>query len=114
MTRLLVCGGRNYTDYWTVHEVLNGFHKSRPVECLIEGGALGADRFARRWAHDHGLHVETYEADWSLGLKGGPIRNRRMIVEGKPGHVIAFPGGKGTANMIDQAERAGIPITRIE
>ena len=108
MTRLLVCGGRNYTDYWTVHEVLNGFHKSRPVSCLIVGGALGVDRFAQRWASDRDVTV------WSVGLKAGPIRNRRMIVEGKPDHVIAFPGGKGTANMIDQAKRAGIPVMRIE
>ena len=36
-----------------------------------------------------------------------------MIVEGTPDLVIAFPGGRGTENMIKQAEAAGIPVRRI-
>jgi YspA, cpYpsA-related SLOG family len=113
MTRVLVCGGRNYGDYWTVREVLDGFHASCPVALLIEGGALGADRFARKWAQDRGVPVATFEADWSLGRSAGPMRNRRMLVDGKPHHVIAFPGGRGTENMVLQAKRAGVPVTEI-
>ena len=96
MTRLLVCGGRNYTDYWTVYEVLNGFHKSRPVTFLFEGGALGADRFARRWARDHDVTVGNYK---EMGL---------------PDYVIAFPGGEGTARVVEWAQRVRLPVTMIE
>jgi hypothetical protein len=33
-----------------------------------------------------------------------------MIDEGKPDLVVAFEGGKGTANMIAQATDAGIRV----
>ena len=113
MTRVLVCGGRDYADYWLVQEVLNGQHKISPITCLIEGGALGADRFAHRWAIDRGIEVERFVADWRMGAGAGPIRNRRMLVEGKPDLVIAFPGGKGTANMVRQARDSGVPVREI-
>ena len=114
MTRLLIAGGRDYADYWTVYEVLDGFHSSHQVTCVIEGGALGADRFGRHWAIHNGIPFETYEADWATyGDAAGPIRNRQMITVGKPGHIIAFPGGAGTRNMVKQARAAGISVTEI-
>jgi predicted Rossmann-fold nucleotide-binding protein len=33
-----------------------------------------------------------------------------MLSEGKPDLVIAFPGGRGTADMIRQAKEAGVPV----
>jgi hypothetical protein len=39
-----------------------------------------------------------------------PIRNKQMLEEGRPAIVFAFPGGRGTANMIGQAQRAGVKI----
>jgi len=114
MTRLLVCGGRDFTDYHTLVEVLNGFHAAHTVTVLIEGGALGADRFARRWATDRGIPVETYEAEWArYGRSAGPRRNIRMLTEGKPDQVIAFPGGNGTVNMVRLARNMSIPVMEV-
>ena len=48
--------------------------------------------------------------DWALGRKAGPIRNQRMLDDGKPDLVIAFSGGKGTAGMMAIARRAGVKI----
>jgi hypothetical protein len=36
-----------------------------------------------------------------------------MLVEGKPDFVVAFPGGRGTANMIMQARQAGVPVVEL-
>ena len=36
-----------------------------------------------------------------------------MIDRGKPDLVIAFPGGRGTEDMVTRAERAGIPVRRV-
>jgi hypothetical protein len=47
------------------------------------------------------------------GKAAGPIRNQRMIDEGKPDLVIAFPGGRGTADMVSRAKKAGIPVQEI-
>lgn len=45
--------------------------------------------------------------------KAGPDRNQRMIDEGRPDLVVAFPGGRGTADMIRRATEAGIEVFRI-
>jgi hypothetical protein len=33
-----------------------------------------------------------------------------MLDEGKPQLVVAFPGGRGTADMIGRARAAGVPV----
>jgi len=58
--------------------------------------------------------VTTFDADWKLGKKAGPLRNQRMIDEGRPDLVVAFPGGKGTADMVRRAEAAGVKVLKIE
>lgn len=105
--RVLVCGGRNYRDYETLSSVLSGIRPS----IVIDGGARGADWMASSWALENGVHSVTYKADWNAhGKAAGPMRNRRMIVEGKPDIVVAFPGGKGTEDMISKARSAGIKL----
>lgn len=44
----------------------------------------------------------------------GPRRNQKMIDEATPDLVVAFPGGAGTEDMIERAEKAGIDIRRID
>lgn len=113
--RVLVCGGRSYSDIERVYEVLDGVHKLTPISCIIEGGAMGADYLACRWSASRGLSDHSrFNADWELhGKSAGPRRNTRMIEEGKPDLVVAFPGGRGTADMVTKAEAAGIPVKRV-
>lgn len=47
------------------------------------------------------------------GKSAGPIRNQTMLDDGKPDLVLAFPGGRGTADMVAKAEKHGIPVRRI-
>ena len=113
--RVLVCGGRDYTDRWRVFDVLDGRHAETPISVVIEGGALGADRSAYVWGYERNIVVETYPADWvNHGRSAGPIRNALMLTEGKPDLVIAFPGGRGTANMVSKARAAGVPVIEIK
>lgn len=108
---VLVCGGRDFNDALTLGSWLGGIHKQHGITLLIEGGAEGADFMAREFAEWQGIPVKTYPADWEKhGRSAGPIRNRRMLVEGKPDLVVAFEGGKGTANMVDQAQKAGVRV----
>jgi hypothetical protein len=66
-------------------------------------------------AKQAGLSIEVYPADWKKhGRSAGPIRNQHMLDVGKPNLVIAFPGGRGTADMMKRAEKAGIEVRRIE
>jgi hypothetical protein len=81
---------------------------------IVHGGADGADALADQAALLWGLQRDVYRADWSKhGKAAGPIRNQRMIDEGKPDRVIAFrmPGeSRGTDDMIRRAQVAGIPV----
>lgn len=62
---------------------------------------------------DLGFWVEDFPADWERnGRAAGPIRNRQML-DGKPDLVIAFPGGKGTADMVAEAKRRGIAVREV-
>lgn len=112
--RVLVCGGRGFHDKAHLFKVLDKFNEQRTVLCLIHGCARGADSFAEEWASQpgrDGVVIERYPADWNAhGNKAGPIRNFKMLMEGRPDVVIAFPGGRGTANMIQQAVKAGVEV----
>ncbi len=105
--RVLVCGGRDYRDVDHVYEVLDGIE----IDTLIHGAAPGADSIAEMWADERGVKVERFPADWErYGRAAGPIRNFQMLFHGKPDFVVAFPGGRGTANMVMQAQRGFVPV----
>ena len=54
----------------------------------------------------------TFKAEWDKHGKGaGHIHNQQMIDEGKPDIVLAFPGNRGTADMIKRSKKAGLPVT---
>jgi hypothetical protein len=108
--RLLVCGGRDYTDRATVFAVLDRVHAHRPITCLVHGAARGADSLGAAWAISRGIHTEPHPADWlRLGKAAGPLRNAEMLATGVDG-VLAFPGGRGTAHMVRIAREAGVPV----
>ena len=110
--KLLVCGGRDFSDYARVRAVLGNF--GGYVE-LAHGGARGADALARRFAQEQGWPVKVYRADWSgYGKSAGVRRNQQMLDEFRPDFVVAFPGGRGTADMVRRARNAGVAVTVIE
>jgi len=92
--RVLVCGGRAFDDREKLFQSLDRQHAVTPFSLLIEGGARGADQLAMSWAHERGIEHLRFDADWEArGRAAGPIRNQRMLDEGRPDVVIAFPGG---------------------
>ncbi len=113
MTRVLVCGGRDYSRADHVWDVLDKIHHDKPIDQIIQGGATGADGAARGWAMSRGVTCTTVLADWDKqGKAAGPIRNQRMLDEHNPDMVVAFPGGRGTADMVRRARVAGIPVRK--
>lgn len=111
--RVLVCGGRDYADYKRLSDVLGELYGSAPFEVLIHGAASGADRLAGEWADQHGVPELPVPAQWGrYGNRAGPIRNAHML-NAKPDLVVAFPGGRGTADMVRQARRAGVEVREI-
>lgn len=113
--RLLVCGGRAYRDRANVDRCLGALHRERGLAAIIEGGARGADRWAQLWAVRYGAligcELVTVPAEWlRFGKAAGPMRNQEMLDKCKPDLVLAFPGGRGTADMVRRARKAGVPV----
>lgn len=116
MATVLVCGGRDFADETRVFNGLEYFDQScdGPITKLIHGGAQGADALAAEWASKSNVPAQCFAANWrKYGKRAGPLRNQRMLDEGKPDFVLAFPGGKGTADMIRRAEDRLIRIERL-
>jgi hypothetical protein len=113
--RVLVCGGRDYCDQDHVWNTLCELDAQRgPFEVVIHGCATGADTEGMIWAQGLGRKHAPFQADWRThGRAAGPLRNQRMLDEGKPTLVIAFPGGKGTADMVRRAKAAGVEVIAI-
>lgn len=115
MTRLLVCGGRNYNDAESVYETLDALVVERgPIKVLIHGGSRGADTLADDWANERHIDIILVPAEWrKYGRAAGPMRNAKML-EHNPDLVVAFPGGKGTRSMIKLAQAADIPVIELD
>ncbi len=108
---VLVCGGRAFDDALKLFGVLDGIHAATTIGRIIQGGAQGADRLARKWAASRGVRCSSYDAEWHLyGRAAGPLRNQRMLDEGRPDLVVVMPGGDGTADMRNRAMKAGVAI----
>lgn len=129
--KILVCGGRNYgripndcpsdeLDYAHVKAqrestflrcTLDAIHAETAITEVIHGAAKGADTIGKLWAKRNGIKERPFPADWNQhGRAAGHIRNQQMLDEGRPDLVVAFPGGKGTAGMVEKAKSARIPV----
>lgn len=119
--RVLVCGGRDYNDQDHIHNTLCKLDAERgPITCVIHGAASGADDEGMIWAQmmasvpGRKITHAPFAAEWGKhGKAAGPIRNERMLREGKPDLVVAFPGGAGTAHTVRSAQRMGIEVLQI-
>jgi hypothetical protein len=114
---VLVTGGRDYDEFGTVSSALVD---ERP-DLVIHGCAKGVDSLASRYAQTTVNAEARFPADWTLyGRSAGPRRNMQMVEfardltrAGWEVVVLAFPGGRGTENCIETAERAGLTVKRV-
>jgi hypothetical protein len=140
--KLLVCGGREYGSHDGEIETLNRMLDMLvgAGDTIIQGGAFGADDLAWRWWKRHASAVlmvefwidggygnrhQTERFDqtraryvrcgaWSEGKHMGMARNRRQLDDSGADIVLAFPGGTGTAGMVQYARRQGVTVLRVE
>jgi hypothetical protein len=122
--RVVIYGGRDWDDQVRMNLVLDRLHEERRFTEVINGGQVsrdnerglvyGADYQAAVWARARGIRVRYFYALWGMhGRAAGPIRNGRMVAEGKPELGIQFPGGAGTRNMRGHLDRAGIEVIEV-
>lgn len=119
---IIACGGRDFAGDAAKRDVcraLDRLNEVKGVDLVIHGAARGADSLASWWASSRQVQQEAFEVtsdDWNMyGKAAGHLRNTRMLdflLDGSHGEVgiVAFPGGRGTANMIGQAEKRGVLV----
>lgn len=115
--RILVCGGRWFGEMpkgvpfgapeWNEHRrriaedvalLKRVLDDVQDISVVIHGAANGADRHAKKWARAAKIPDEPYPANWypdgfgRLDKAAGPIRNQRMLDEGKPDLVNSVSG----------------------
>lgn len=108
-----MCGGRYYTDRATADKVLDALAASSSLLLLATGACPygGADELAETWAKSREVDYVGYPAKFKRdGKRAGPERNQRMLEVFRPDLVVAFPGGRGTADMVRRAESAGVDV----
>jgi hypothetical protein len=138
MTRLLVCGSRDWSCVTTILAWLMPFQRrwkmaGGPAPLLIhgangkrdEGGKAyeGADEIAHDVALEFGWRLWPFPVtpeEWRrIGRSAGPLRNQRMFDEGKPTRGLAFgrleKSGEdvdsGTGGMVKILNRGGALVT---
>lgn len=132
MKILLVCGGRRFgverhrnngaltlkaqRERVFLHQTLDHLYVERGFTHLMHGDADGADSVAGAWARGHGVPEVRVPANWDFyGTSAGFRRNIAMAEmltkrSKDSDFVVAFPGGRGTADMIIRARRAGLEV----
>lgn len=123
--RLIIFGGRDFTDYdkvkWSVLTFIKEHLTSDNEIVEIVSGACdrgahtftrpdgtkvyGADGLGERFAAEMQFPIKHFPANWNkYGTAAGPIRNRSMAHYGT--HYLGFHDGKsrGTKSMTDAAQ----------
>jgi len=130
--RVLVTGGRDYTDRAAVARALghlgaNYIFGALPEEVVLVHGDCkrykddgsfdpdrSADQLAKQEAEKLGWRTEPHPAKWKqYGDSAGPIRNQAMVRLGAH-YLVAFHGGEGTKHCRRLAINARIPVIDVK
>jgi hypothetical protein len=108
VTVYVVTGGRDHhPDDGTLDAALTW------ATLVHVGDATGLDECVRRWCERRRVPFTVHRADWiAHGKAAGPIRNRAMLTAAAAdgATLVAFPGGRGTADCVRQARAMGVPV----
>lgn len=122
--RVAVTGGRDHQitgeEAGRLHDILLGLRYLNVV--LLHGNARGVDRQVANLAESWGYPVVPFEAPWDhlkklLGEEdprwkaAGHIRNGQLLAAADL--LVAFPGGKGTADCVRQVRELGVEVVEI-
>lgn len=81
ITRVIIAGSRQYTNYDTVLHAMTELAGNIPKNNLeiVSGHASGVDSLGEMFARRNHIRLKLFPADWNkYGKKAGPLRNREM------------------------------------
>jgi len=108
--KLAIVGSRTFSDYEKMCQEVNKNFNIEEIECIVSGGAHGADSLGARFAIESQIQLVEFKPDWrKFGRSAGFIRNRDII--NTCTHCIAFWDGQshGTEDDINLCKKYGKP-----
>jgi hypothetical protein len=112
--RIIVNGGRNYSDLTLVEPELTKLHRYTPIDVVIHGCSGAHAGAVEHWARSRGIPIVRYPPNWErFGHRSEMLRNMFMIKDSRPDLLVAFPGGENTADLIQRAVNTGIAVLKI-
>lgn len=111
--KLIVAGGREFSDYNLMREAIAEFIKEHKITKLeiVSGGARGADSMGEEYAEYYGHSKHIIPADWNThGKAGGYIRNMEMANYADGCIIFWDEASKGSKHMIDIAKGKDMPL----
>jgi len=110
--KLIIAGGRNFTDYKKLKETCDDFLQNQTNIEIVSGAYYkGADKLGEQYAKEKGYKLTKFPANWNkFGKSAGPKRNQQMANYADA--LIAFWDGKskGTKDMIELANKRKLNV----
>lgn len=113
--RLAIVGSRGFDNYGLLKQTLAQLLRGQAVECVVSGGAGGADSLGEFWAKEQGIPTLIIKPDWNAhGKTAGFIRNSDIV--NNADMVVAFWDGAshGTLDTIEKAKQSDKNLTVIK
>jgi len=109
--KLLAHGSVLYADRDRIWGALDKVHARTKVTMLLTTDARGACYEALEWAKSNGVTPYMFIPDFQkYGHSAIQKLNKRIIAEGAPEGMVAFPGNKHTAELVEMAKAIPIPV----
>lgn len=118
MIKILVAGGRDFTDYPFMEATLNAIVKQITEQgdtpLFFHGDYGSADMCCQLYCNRNNHRFRRFSPDWDKhGLKAGPIRNTKMLMEGPDIGQIFWDGtSPGTNDMRKKLEKSLVPTSK--
>jgi hypothetical protein len=118
VSAVIIAGGRNVRLNELQRNALARLLIRFPESTVMSGGASGADTDGVEVASGLGLEIHVEHADWTTYGRSAGIRRNAVLVKLALNRgravLIAFPGGRGTEDMVTRCRRAGLMVFRVD
>mgnify|MGYP003319707280 CR=1 FL=1 len=108
--KLAIVGSRTFNDYEKLVDFIIEKYDFNEIDCIVSGGAKGADALGERFAKEYGFDTIIFSAEWKkYGKRAGFIRNVQIIDECD--ECVCFWDGqsRGTKHDIDLCKEKNKP-----
>ena len=97
--KIAIIGSRNIT-----REDVGDISKYLPqgLNEIVSGGALGVDRIAAEYAHEHGIKLTEFLPEYNKYKRGAPLKRNELIADYADEAIALWDGSStGTKHAID-------------